>query len=184
MSEPFLGQIEIFGFGYAPRAWASCAGQMLPITQNQALFALLGTTYGGDGRSTFKLPDLRGRVPVGQGNGPGGTGWAPGQVGGTEAVVLSATQVPVHNHPGLKVVAASDANNTNVPGPGVALAGTTGLDGTTALDVQLYVADQTPNAALNANALGQVGGQPHDNHMPSLPLNFCIALSGVFPSRT
>ena len=99
MSEPFLGEIRMFGFGFAPQGWAPCNGQLLPISQNTALFSLLGTTYGGDGRTTFALPDMRSRVPVCQGQGPGLSSYAEGQAGGAETVTLAATQMPGHTHP-------------------------------------------------------------------------------------
>ena len=114
MSEPFVGEIRMFGFGFAPQGWAPCNGQLLPINQNQALFSLLGTTYGGDGEATFALPDLRSRVPVGQGQGPGLSAYAEGQAGGAETVTLTATQMPGHTHP---VRASSSAAGSTSPGP-------------------------------------------------------------------
>jgi microcystin-dependent protein len=112
MSEPFVGEIRMFGFGFAPQGWALCDGQLLPINQNTALFSLLGTTYGGDGRTTFALPDLRSRVPVGQGQGPGLSSYAEGQASGAETVTLAASQMPGHTH---QVKASSSAAGSGQP---------------------------------------------------------------------
>ncbi|HET7489254.1 MAG TPA: tail fiber protein [Acidimicrobiales bacterium] len=169
MSEPFIGEIRLFGFNFAPVGWAQCNGQLLAIAQNTALFSLLGTMYGGNGTTTFGLPDLRGRAPLSAGQGPGLANYDQGQVGGTESVTLTAAQVPAHGH---TVAASNGAASANRPGGGVpaaggAYAGTS--DGT------------TMNAAMVA---GGGSGQPFDNRSPYLAVNFCIALEGIFPSRS
>jgi microcystin-dependent protein len=172
MSEPFVGEIRMFGFGFVPQGWAQCNGQLLPINQNQALFSLLGTTYGGDGRSTFALPDLRSRVPVGQGQGPGLSSYAEGQAGGAETVTLAATQMPGHAHP---VKASSSAADSDQPG-GRTLARSAG---------HIYSANPGSGTVMNADMIGDAGGsQPHGNIQPYLTVNFCIALFGIFPSRS
>jgi len=182
MSEPFIGQIEIFGFGFAPRGWAMCNGQLLAINQNQALFSLLGTQFGGNGIQTFALPDLRGRTSIGQGNGRGLSPRTIGQVVGEDTHTLSVNEMPQHSH-NLGVITNSGTTNTQVPGPTVALAQTTGVDqdGNT-IPVDIYSTSQ-PIQPMAPASIGNVGGQPHSNIMPSLVLNFCIALTGIFPSR-
>jgi microcystin-dependent protein len=186
MSEPFTGQIEIFGFGFAPQNWALCAGQLIGINTNQALFALLGTTYGGNGTTTFALPDLRGRLPIGTDMfEPSGGQWPMGTKAGTETVSLLGPNLPAHTH---QLMAANDADltlNTDVPDSTVGLGGSTGIDsGGKTMAVNLYVKDSAPASALDLSAVGMVGGPlPHENRMPSLVLNVCIALYGVFPSR-
>ncbi len=172
MSEPFVGEIRMFGFGFAPLGWAQCNGQLLPINQNQALFSLLGTTFGGDGRTNFALPDMQSRVPVGQGQGPGLSSYAEGQVGGAETVTLAATQMPGHTHP---VKASSSTADSDQPGGG-ALARSAS---------HIYTAKPDTSTAMNAGMLGDAGGsQSHDNIQPYLAVNFCIALTGIFPSRS
>src|SRR6476469_1854423 len=173
MAEPFVGQIEMFAFGFAPRPWATCAGQLLPIAQNSALFSLLGTYYGGDGRTTFALPDLRGRVPLGM-----GASWPIGTAAGNEAVALDHNSVPVHIH----TLNAADADaGTTDPGATVALGRTTGAHGVN--QMQIYVNAGGRPEDLNSATIAPAGGAPHENRMPSLAVNFCIALSGIFPSR-
>ena len=166
MSEPFLGEIRMVGFTFAPQGWAECNGQLLPISQNTALFALLGTTYGGNGQTTFALPDLRGRTPNHAGQGPGLENYDQGQSSGTETVTLNVNQIPVHQHTQPASNAEQDTNRPGnaVPAKGGVYAGSS--DGT--------VMDPT-------NAAG--GGQPHDNRSPYLTLRFVIALQGIFPSR-
>jgi microcystin-dependent protein len=172
MSDPFVGEIRMFGFDFAPQGWAQCNGQLLPIDQNTALFSLLGTTYGGDGRITFGLPDMRSRVPVGQGQGPGLSSYAEGQAGGAETVTLTAAQMPGHTHP---VKASSSAAGSDQP-EGRALARSAS---------HIYTARPDASTVMNADMLGDAGsGQPHDNIQPYLAVNFCIALAGIFPSRT
>jgi microcystin-dependent protein len=171
MSEPFVGEIRMFGFNFAPQGWALCNGQLLPINQNQALFSLLGTTYGGDGRTTFALPNMQSRVPVCQGQGPGLSSYAEGQAGGTETVTLAATQMPGHTHP---VKASSSAAASGQP-EGRALARSAS---------HIYTAKPDTSTVMNADMLGDAGdGQPHNNIQPYLAVNFCIALNGIFPSR-
>jgi microcystin-dependent protein len=184
MSDPYIGQIEAFGFGYAPRNWVTCSGQTLPISQYQALFSLLGTTYGGDGVRTFMLPDLRGRVAMGQGNGPGLTPRTIGQVGGEENHTLTAMEMPPHTHTLRVTATAAPATNVDTPGPSVVLGQTTGIakDGTT-FALNLYAADANPTQTMSQSAIGLSGGQPHPNLMPYLALNYCISLNGIFPSR-
>jgi microcystin-dependent protein len=170
MSEPFLAEIRIFGFNFAPRGWALCDGQILPINQYQALYSLLGTTYGGDGRTSFGLPDLRGRVPLHEGQGSGLSNRALGSKGGVENVVLTGAQMPNHTHTlnGTGVAATTDS-------PAGAVFAQT-------LDDRYAPATELVNAASEA-ILNAGGSQAHDNMQPSLVLNFCIALQGTFPSR-
>ncbi len=170
--EPFLGQIQPFGFNFAPRGWAFCNGQLLPISQYTALFSLLGTTYGGDGRTTFGLPDLRGRVSFGFGQGPGLSNHTIGSKGGSETVTLTLPQIPSHNHSANVV-----AEGPNAPKPeGNLLA---------APDPAIYSSAANPDAVLKSSTIGQSGGnQSHNNMQPYLTINWCIALQGVFPSRS
>ncbi len=170
--EPFLAQIMLFGGNFAPRGWAFCDGQLMPIAQYNALFSLLGTTYGGDGRTTFGLPDLRGRVPCHAGNGPGLTPRQIGQRFGEEGVTLSAAQMPPHNHTFM----------TSATGTVSARAQTGGSLGPGAF----YVAGtETPSAAMKAESIANAGGgQAHDNMQPTLCINYIIALEGIFPSRS
>jgi microcystin-dependent protein len=171
MSEPFVGEIRMFGFGFAPQGWALCNGQLLPISQNTALFSLLGTTYGGDGRTTFALPNMQSRVPVCQGQGPGLSSYVEGQAGGAETVTLAAAQMPGHTHP---VKASSSAAGSDQPG-GRALARSAS---------HIYTAEPDTSTVMNADMLGGAGGsQPHGNIQPYLAVNFCIALTGIFPPR-
>jgi microcystin-dependent protein len=171
----FLGQISLFAFNYAPKGWAQCNGQLLPIAQNQALFAILGTTYGGDGRTTFQLPDLRGRRAINWGQGPGLSNYVLGQIGGQETVTLNTTQMPMHMHFAFGTAAAgnqdSPQNNTWAKDN----------NGT----MNNYAPFNGANVALMSNnALGTAGGnQPHENRPPYLAANYCIALTGIFPSR-
>jgi microcystin-dependent protein len=185
MANPFLGQIEIFGFSFPPKNWVQCNGQILPINQNQALFALLGTTYGGNGTTTFALPDLRGRVPVGVGKDLIGNQWTVGQVGGQERVKLTSFQIPAHTHTLMASSAAPDTTNTAAPSSTVGLGQTKGDNKGTAITVPAYVAaTAAPAATLHASAVSsQAAGQPHENRMPLLALNICICLAGIFPSR-
>jgi microcystin-dependent protein len=172
MSNPFVGEVRVFGFNFAPRGWAFCNGALLPLAQNTALFSLVGTTYGGNGVSTFGLPDLRGRMGMGFGQGPGLSPRELGETVGSATHTLSTAQVPAHGH-ALNAVATA---TTGAPGPTVALA-------TTSNGAPAY---RTPGAtvALSAASLNAAGGaQPHENRQPFLGLNFCIALQGVFPPR-
>jgi microcystin-dependent protein len=166
MATPFLGQIQMFSFQFAPQGWAVCNGQILSIAQNTALFSLLGTTYGGNGVNTFALPNLQGRTPLHFGQGPGLSNRSLGQTGGVETVTLISTQMPAHNH----VANASTAAPT-VGTP----AGNVWAQGN-------YSA--TGNAPMNPADIGVTGqAQPHENRSPYLAVNFCIALQGIFPSR-
>lgn len=172
MAEPFLGCISIFGFNFAPRGWAQCSGQLLPINQNQSLFSLLGTTYGGDGRTTFALPDMRGRAPMHAGNGTGLTPRTLGNALGAESVTLTEAQIPPHNHSAnpSDTDATLPTPQSNLPAPTVA-----------AFNVYGDAANLTPGAA---GQIGQSGGGAHNNMQPYLALNFCIALQGLFPPRS
>ena len=171
MSEPFLGEIRMFGFSFAPVGWALCNGQLLPISQNTALFSLLGTAYGGDGTTTFALPDLQSRVPIHKGQGAGLSSYVQGKAGGTETVTLAATQMPEHTHP---VKASSSAAASDSP-EGRAMARSSS---------HIYH-DPDASTVMNAKMLGDAGrSEPHDNIQPYLVLNFCIALTGIFPSQS
>ena len=166
MAEPFLSEIRIMSFSFPPKGWAECNGQLLPINQNQALFSLLGTTYGGDGRTTFALPDLRGRTPIGV-----GSGHVLGERAGEAAHTLQVTEMPVHGH-GL--------NGTSTPGNTVMPVGN--LLAATAN--QLYHAPDGSMTGLNAAGVALAGGsQAHQNMQPYLALNYCIALQGIYPSQ-
>ena len=171
MATPFLGSICMFGFNFPPRGWALCNGQLLPISQNTALFALLGTTYGGNGQTTFALPDLRGRVPIHFGQGPGLSNYDLGQVGGSENVTLTPSTMPAHTH---SIACSSDDATTADPTNAFPSAFTS----------KIYAASATPGKFMNAAIASQIGGnQPHNNQQPYLVVNFCIALQGLFPSR-
>lgn len=183
MSEPFLGQVEMFSFNFAPKGWTTCSGQLLPINQNQALFSVLGTTYGGDGRVTFGLPDLQSRVPVGQGQGIGLSSYTLGQRGGEEAHTLNISEMAAHNHNLMVDSSTAASNNTGVPSTSVVLGQTTGVPASGSLFPLLLYASGTAGAALDAHSITTTGGsQPHTNIMPYLTLNFCISLQGIFPS--
>lgn len=172
MADPFVSEIRIFGFNFAPRGWASCDGQVIPIAQNTALFALLGTYYGGNGKSTFALPDLQGSVPVHQGQGQGLSERFLGEQGGEEAVPLSAWEMPVHNH---QLRVSADPATERQPA---------GQDFAAGVGVQFYDDTQGPDASLNPGALAVQGASlPHSNLQPYLVTNFCIAMQGIFPAR-
>jgi microcystin-dependent protein len=177
--EPFLGQITLFPFNFAPKGWAFCQGQLLPISQNTALFSLLGTYYGGNGTTTFGLPDLRGRVPIGQGQGPGLSDYDIGGVQGVETVTLLATQSPSHSHPfqAFAVQATTNAPSGALPAQGRST-------GRGAPAVNTYAPPQTavPLASGQVNPAGN--GQPHNNLQPYLTLNWCIAMQGIYPPRS
>jgi microcystin-dependent protein len=172
MSEPFLAEIKIFSQVYAPRGWAQCNGQLLPINQNQALFSLLGTTYGGDGRVNFALPDLRGRSPFHVGN-----GHTLGEKAGEENHTLTLSELPAHNH---------IVNASTLPGTEGNAASGTGVTAKHNLWAQSSTSpySATQGAAMLQAAISNIGGsQPHINMQPFLTLNFCIALTGIFPSQ-
>ncbi len=163
MATPYIGEIRIVSFGYAPSGWALCNGQTMSIAQNQALFSILGTTYGGNGTNTFMLPNLQGNVPY-----HAGSGYVQGQAGGSAAIVLNAQQIPLHTH---TMVGSSASPNkgqlANNLWPTQAAAS--------------Y--DPAPTAIMNQSVIGTIGGQPHNNMSPFLVLNFVIALRGIYPSR-
>jgi microcystin-dependent protein len=191
MADPFLSEVRLYAFGFAPKGWAFCQGQLLPIQQNQALFALVGTTYGGNGVTTFALPNLRGRVPIGLGPFPGGaTGQYLGETGGADAVALTLTQMPQHGHaidPGAITAMArvrNGAGDQRSPVGSVPAADASGV-------ATLY-SDAAPDANMNAAAVyvgggltatSAGGGQGHENRQPYAVLNYCIALQGIFPTR-
>jgi microcystin-dependent protein len=180
MTEPYLGEIKIISFNYPPKGWAFCNGQLLPINQNQALFSILGTNYGGDGRTTFGLPNLQGRMPVHRGN-----GIVLGQQGGETTHTLNLSEMAQHNHVMLADGTPGDATS-NTPDPaGKFLGVSAGLGGTppAAFGANIY-SSSNPNAQLNPGCVAPNGGsQPHENMSPYLVLNFVIALSGIFPSQ-
>jgi microcystin-dependent protein len=173
--DPFVAEIRIFPFNFAPKGWAFCDGQLLPISQNTALFSLLGTTYGGDGKSTFALPDLQGRVPVHPGQGPGLSLRDLGEQGGSDTVTLLESEIPAHTH----ALAASAAAGFARSPSGELFANESG-------GVNSYAAlAGAPTALLAAAACAPAGGdQPHNNLAPYLVFSFCIALQGVYPPRT
>ncbi len=181
MAQPYLGEIEAFSFGFAPKGWALCAGQLLPINQNQALFSLLGTTYGGDGISNFALPDLRGRIANASGEGPGLALYNLGQTGGQElhTLVLAEMQSGGHTHT-VNATNNGQTGGTNVPGSGVTLG--SGYASETGSPLVNIYSSAAPTVAMGS--LASTGGQPHENRMPFLGLNYCIALQGIFPSRS
>jgi microcystin-dependent protein len=177
MSQPYTAQIIVFPYSYAPRDWAFCEGQVIPISQNQALYSLIGTTYGGNGTTTFALPNLSERVALHEGQGPGLSNYALGQASGVPNVALTSGQLPAHNHQAslgqladlTKLVAAPAAGNWVGP---------------QSLGGKMFSDTTTPQDPLAGNALMMSGGsQPHDNLQPFLCLHYCIALYGIFPSR-
>jgi len=172
MSSPYVGEIRIFAGNFAPAGWAFCDGTTIPISENDTLFNLIGTTYGGDGQETFNLPDLRGRVPIHRGTNPAtGTTYLIGESSGVESVTLTVQQIPSHTHP---LLASGDAATGASPVGNVPGAGTT---------ISLYRA-QAPTSAMAPEAVLPAGGnQPHDNMQPFLGVNFIISLFGVFPSQ-
>ncbi len=170
MSDPFIGEIRLLGFDFAPRSWALCDGQLMPIPQNTALFSIVGVMYGGNGTTTFALPNLAGRAPLQAGQGPGLGERVQGIPGGYEAVTLVNLQVPAHSHPLNATNAAADAN-----------APTGGLPAVTARPT--YGPSSNPVALAPESLAAQGGGGPHNNMQPYLALNFCIALQGIYPTR-
>jgi microcystin-dependent protein len=184
---PYLSQIALFAFDFAPHGWAKCSGQLLPINQNQALFALLGTTYGGNGQTTFALPDLRGHVPLGFGQ-AAGAAYALGETGGSESVALAETHLPPHVHTidasGLTATArcTETAGNQRNPSQGVPAGEAAGVTAT--------YSSALPDANMKGGAVAVTltadvagGGQTHDNRQPYLAMSYCIALQGIFPSQ-
>ena len=174
MANPFLAEIRIFPFNFPPKGWAFCDGQILPLSQNTALFSLLGTTYGGDGKSNFALPNMQGNAPMHPGQGPGLSLHDLGETGGSDTVSLLESEIPSHNH----VIETSPAQATgHTPAPTGGLSRAIGIDAySTTTTGLVQMADQTVAPA--------GGAQPHNNLMPYLTLNFCIALQGVYPPRT
>lgn len=165
MATPYLSELRMFSFNFAPKGWAQCNGQLLPINQNQALFSLLGTAYGGNGQTTFALPDLRGRTPM-----HAGAGYVQGQTGGQTAHTITMSEMPAHNH---LVMASSNAPNAATPGGNFFASNTSFTPYGTA-----------PNTTMAPSDVTNIGGsQPHNNMAPYLVINICIALQGIFPSR-
>jgi microcystin-dependent protein len=178
MSEPFLGEIRVFAFNFNPRNWAFCNGALIPISQNTALFSILGTSFGGNGTTNFGLPDLRGRAAIGAGNGPGLTPQSVGQTGGNSTVTLTTTQIPAHNH----VLNAATLTPPN-PAQNVASPTSSAVLGLSAPN-NIYIDPVAPNTTLTSASISPTGGgQPHENMQPYLAVNFCIATQGIFPSR-
>ncbi|GAB2809472.1 phage tail protein [Ferruginibacter profundus] len=173
MQDPFIGNVILFGGTFAPVGWAFCDGSLLPISENDALFNLIGTTYGGDGQVTFALPDLRGRMPIHQGQGPGLSTYVIGQVAGTEAVTLLPGQIPPHSH---TVLSNSGTAGTNVPNANFLAAQST---------LSEYIAGSSVNSVMSPVAIANsTGGLPHANIMPSLAMNYIIALQGIYPQQS
>ena len=168
MGQPYVGEIRMFAGNFAPAGWMFCEGQLLPISENETLFNLIGTTYGGDGQSTFALPDLRGRIPIHQGN-----GLTLAETGGAEEVTLTVNQIPAHGHPFL----ASNNNGTS--------ANAQGNDICSSPSINLYLEGQSPDVNLNPAVVAATGGsQPHTNFQPYLCVDFIISLFGIFPSQS
>ncbi len=167
MAQPYVGEIRMFAGNFAPINWMFCEGQLLPISQYETLFNLIGTTYGGDGQSTFALPDLRGRVPIHQGN-----GFTLAESGGVETVTLTVSQIPAHTHAALANTSGSGNNPSNSLWAGNP-------------DFAQWAAASTINGQMNAGVIGATGGsQPHNNFIPYLCIDFIISLFGIFPSQT
>jgi microcystin-dependent protein len=172
MADPFVAEIRIFPFNFAPKGWAWCDGQLLPLSQNTALFSLLGTTYGGNGKSNFALPDLQGRTPMHPGQGPGLSLHDLGETGGSDTVTLLESEIPSHAH---AIRVATDPANVQIPGPTLVLSRAT---------ANAYSTTTTGLQAMAGAMLAPAGGdQPHNNLQPYLTFYFCIALQGVFPPR-
>jgi microcystin-dependent protein len=168
MAQPYVGEIRMFGGNFAPAGWMFCEGQLLPISENETLFQLIGTTYGGDGESTFALPDLRGRIPIHQGN-----GFILAETGGAEEITLTVQQIPAHSHPMLASLNPGTLSNAQ------------GNIICSSPSINLFIEGQAPDVNLSAQALSPVGGsQPHTNFQPYLCINFIISLFGIFPSPT
>lgn len=180
MATPFIAQVSCFACNFAPVNWAFCNGQSLPIAQFDALYALIGTIYGGDGVTNFNLPDLRARSPMHWGNGPSGFNTQIGQVQGTDTVTLITSQMPTHNHTISSSVAPSNAQSERSPVP----SGTAFVSASARPSAAWKLTPTTMTAQFSPKAIGITGGsQPHDNMQPYLVMNFCIATQGVFPSR-
>jgi microcystin-dependent protein len=170
MAQPYIGEIRMFAGNFAPAGWMFCEGQLLPISENDTLFVLIGTTYGGDGQETFALPDLRGRIPIHQGN-----GFILAETGGAEETTLTVNQIPAHSH---AMLATSSDASTTAPGPSTTFA-------RTALSTITPYGSDAPSATMSPSMVGSLGGsQPHTNFQPYLGMNFIISLFGIFPSPT
>lgn len=173
MSDPFVAEIRIFPFNFAPKGWAFCQGQLMPLSQNTALFALLGTTYGGDGKSTFALPDLQGAAPMQPGQGQGLSERFLGEMSGVETITLLTSEMPIHTH---NLLAGIDPANAQIPTPTLCLTRSAGGNA--------YSTTTTGLVAMAPQTIAPSGGSlPHNNMQPYLTLNFCIALQGIFPQR-
>jgi microcystin-dependent protein len=173
MSDQFVAEIRIYPFNFPPTGWAFCDGQLMPISQNTALFALLGTVYGGDGKSTFALPDMQGNAPMQPGQGQGLSERFLGEMSGVESITLLQSEIPVHTH---QMFACIDPGDNTVPGPTLSLGQSVGAF--------IYTNNQNPDGLMAFQALPPAGGGlPHNNMQPYLTLNFCIALQGIFPQR-
>ncbi|WHU04198.1 MULTISPECIES: phage tail protein [unclassified Sphingomonas] len=171
MAQPYVGELRIFAGNFAPAGWMFCEGQLIPISENETLFNLIGTTYGGDGQSTFALPDLRGRLAIHQGTGSSGTNYTLAETGGAEEVTLSINQIPAHSHPLL----GASGNGTQANPKNNVLASST--------LVKLY-SGEAADTAMSATSITSIGGsQPHTNFQPYLCLNYIISLFGIFPSQ-
>jgi microcystin-dependent protein len=172
MAQPYVGEIRMFAGNFAPNGWMFCEGQTLPISENEVLFQLIGTTYGGDGEETFNLPNLASRVPIHMGTGPDGTTYQIGEMAGTEQETLSVQQIPNHTHPFTVSTDAATGNNppTNVLGKPAT--------------IDLYLQDAPTNNMNPASVTPAGGSQPHENTQPFLCINFIISLFGIFPSQT
>jgi microcystin-dependent protein len=171
MSQPYIGEIRMFGGNFAPVGWAFCDGQPMPISENDTLFNLIGTTYGGDGQNTFNLPDLRGRLPMHMGTGPGLSNHVIGETGGVETVTLTVQQIPVHNHAPLAV---SGSGNQATPQGGVWAGAATSR-----------YSSNAPDQPMNNGLVVSAGGsQPHENRMPYLAVSFIISLFGIYPTQS
>jgi microcystin-dependent protein len=181
MATPFVGQVTLFGCNFAPRGWAMCQGQILPISQNTALFSLIGTFYGGNGTTTFALPDLRGRVPISQGEGPGLSTYVIGEEGGQETVTLTQATTPPHTH---SLPAFANAATTNSP-EGALTAEGKAVAGRGGVAINSYATPSAPVPFAPSQLSTVPGGNlPHNNLQPFLTSNWCIALQGVFPARS
>lgn len=171
MSQPYVGEIRMFGGNFPPAGWAFCNGQLMPISENDVLFNLIGTTYGGDGQETFALPNLQSRVPIHMGTGPGLSSYVIGEMAGVEQVTLTSQQIPSHTHP---LLASTNLANSNTPSNNVLAQA----------DIDMYVLD-VPDINMNANSVQALGGsQPHDNMAPFMTISFIISLYGIYPSQT
>ena len=169
MAQPYIGEIRMFAGNFAPAGWMFCSGQLLPISENETLFQLIGTTYGGDGESTFALPNLQSRIPIHQGTGPDGVTYQLAEAAGVESVTLTTQQIPVHNH---AMLATADAGGSSAPTSNILAQ---------SANIKAY-AEVAPSVQMAANAVSPVGGsQPHENCQPFLCINYIISLFGIFP---